>query len=86
MTVGPMISKIFEYCLLRNLNLICTLANYSMDLRRRVVVHMLYSLSLKLVVDYYVRNGSNVYVASLYASKALDRVNHVKLFQKLIKK
>ena len=36
------------------------------------------------VVDYYVHNGSNVYVASLDARKAFDRVNRVKLFQKLI--
>jgi len=53
-----------------------------LDLRRRVVVHIPYHSQ---VVDYYVRNGSNVYVTSLDASKAFDRINHVKLFQKLKK-
>ena len=36
------------------------------------------------VTDYFVRNGSSVYMASLDASKAFDRVHHIKLFQKLI--
>jgi len=35
---------------------------------------------LKEVTDYFVSHGSNVYMASLDARKAFDRVNHVKLF------
>ena len=35
------------------------------------------------VVDYFLSHGSSVYLASLNASKAFDRVNHVKLFDKL---
>ena len=41
---------------------------------------------LKEVTDYYVSRGSNVYMASLDARKAFDRVNHVKLFNILINK
>jgi len=39
---------------------------------------------LTQTVDYFVKNGSEVFMSSLDARKALDRVNHVKLFDKLI--
>jgi len=40
---------------------------------------------LTQVIDYYVkRNKRNVFVASLDATKAFDRVNYIKLFSKLI--
>ena len=38
---------------------------------------------MKQCVDYFVRHGSNVYMAALDAKKASDRVNHVKLFSVL---
>ena len=44
---------------------------------------------LTQVIDYFVKRKSNVFVASLDATKAFDRVNHgqfrsIKLFSKLI--
>ena len=40
---------------------------------------------LTQTVDYFVRNGSDVFMSSLDARKAFDRVNHnIKLFDKLI--
>ena len=36
------------------------------------------------MVEYFISHGSNVYVASLDATKAFDRVHHIKLFQKLL--
>ena len=44
--------------------------------------HALFVLSQ--VVDYFSTHGSTVYMASLDASKAFDRVNHIKLFKMLI--
>ena len=38
---------------------------------------------LTQVVDYFISHGSNVYLASLDATKAFDRVHHIKLFNKL---
>jgi hypothetical protein len=40
--------------------------------------------ALRQVVDYFTDRNSNVYIASLDASKAFDRVNHFKLFTTLI--
>jgi len=39
---------------------------------------------LSQVVDYFASHGNSVYLPSLDAFKAFDRVNHVKLFDKLI--
>jgi len=39
---------------------------------------------LTQVIDYFVKRKSNVFVASLNATKAFDRVSHIKLFSKLI--
>ena len=41
--------------------------------------------ALRQVVEYFTKRNSNIYVASLDASKAFDRVNHYKLFTTLIR-
>jgi len=41
---------------------------------------------LKGTIDYYIRSDGPVFTCFLDASKAFDRVNHVKLFQKLIER
>ena len=40
---------------------------------------------LKELIRYYIKHGSCMYVAFLDASKAFDRVNHTKLFSKLLR-
>ena len=40
--------------------------------------------ALKEITDYYLRNSSPVFICFLDASKAFDRVNHWKLFDKLL--
>src|SRR5271165_6537802 len=42
--------------------------------------------ALRQAIEYFNNRGSNVYMASLDASKAFDRVNHFKLFSTLILK
>lgn len=42
--------------------------------------------ALRQSIEYFNDRGSKVYMASLDASKAFDRVNHFKLFSTLIKK
>jgi len=45
-------------------------------------IHALFVVSQ--VADYFLCHGNSVYLASLDASKAFNRVNHVKLFNKVI--
>jgi hypothetical protein len=42
--------------------------------------------ALRQSIEYFNSRGSNVFIASLDASKAFDRINHFKLFSTLIKK
>ena len=39
-----------------------------------------------LIINYFNERGSNVFMASLVASKAFDHVNHFKLYTSLMKK
>ena len=41
---------------------------------------------LRQVVEYFNDRGSNVFIASLDASKAFDRLNHFKLYSTLIER
>ena len=41
---------------------------------------------LRNVIEYFNERGSNVYLASLDALKAFDRVNHFQLYQTLMKR
>ena len=47
-------------------------------------MHAIYTL--RSVVDYYVNNGSTVNICALDISKAFDKMNHHRLFLKLILK
>jgi len=38
---------------------------------------------LRQYVEYFVTQGSNVYLATLDATKAFDRVNNIQLFHKM---
>ena len=64
------------------MNIFSTLTSCSLVLRSILAVHM--HCFLYRVVDYFSTHGSTVYMASLDASKAFDRVNHIKLFNRLI--
>ena len=68
-----------------NVSIFSTLTSSGLVLRRILSVHMLHALFvLSQVVVYFCTHGSTVYMASLDASKAFDRVNHIKLFKRLI--
>ncbi len=46
----------------------------------------MYTLAMKETIKYYLRNGSDVYMCLIDASKAFDRVHHDMLFQLLIER
>ena len=45
-----------------------------------------YTFAVVETIEYYKKNGSDVHVLLLDASKAFDRVNYIKLFEKMLKK
>ena len=82
-TLSPVISKVFEYCLLDKFEGFLWSNQLQFGFKKNSSCSTAIFV-LSQVVEYFVRNGSNVYMAALDAKKAFDRVNHVKLFKKLL--
>jgi len=84
-TLSPIISKIFEYCILHKYEHLLQSDDLQLGFKKNSSCsHALFALTA--TVEHFITHGSNVYMASLDATKAFDRVHHVKLFQKLIYK
>ena len=84
-TISPVVSKIFESLLLdRYTNVLCT-DSLQFGFKKGIGCSDAI-FALRQCVNYFNEGNSNVYIASLDASKAFDRVNHYKLFTTLIKK
>lgn len=84
-TISSTISKVFEYFLLNRVS--CFLIHdelqfaYSKNIGCPNAIFL-----LRRVILHFNNNASNIYLSSLDASKAFDRINHFKLFSTLIKK
>ena len=82
-TLGCLPAKLFEYALQLKLSHILGTDPLQFGFKKRTgTTHALYTL--KSTVDYFVRNGSKVFVAFLDCTKAFDRISHYGLFTKLI--
>jgi len=78
-TISPVISKLFELLLVNKFA--CFLESDDLQFGFKKGMSCSHALFLlRQTVDYFTNHGSNVYLASLDASKAFDRVNHVKLY------
>ena len=84
-TLSPIISKMFEYCVLNSFEYFLSSNQLQFGFKKNSNCSRAIFV-LSQVVDYFVKRKSNVFLASLDATKAFDRVNHVKLFHKLIDK
>ena len=82
-SISPVISKIFEHCILGRFRRYFVTNDNQFSYKRRVgcatAVH-----SLRCVTDYYINNGSTVNLCALDLTKAFDRVNHHGLLLKLM--
>lgn len=72
-----------EKCILENFEKYFKSSDKQFGFKKNIgCCHTIYSL--RLVVDYFVDNGSTVNLCSLDVSKAFDKVNHFVLFSKLM--
>jgi len=84
-TLSPVISKVFEMCLLALYREFL----FSHDLQMGFKKNMSCSHSIfvmRKIIDHFVSNGSTINVCSMDVSKAFDKVNHAALFLKLMKR
>ena len=82
-TISPIVSKLFELIILK----VCNdyLLSDSLQFGFKVGVGCAEAIyTVRTTIDYFISNGSTVYVAALDIFKAYDKVNHYKLFTKLI--
>jgi len=78
-TISPVISKLFEILLIEKYA--CFLESDDLQFgfkKGHSCSHALFLL--RQTIDYFTKQGSDVFLVSLDASKAFDRVNHVKLY------
>ena len=82
-TISPIISKIFELCILDRLKRFLTTSDCQFGFKKGLgCCHAIHTLSKS--VEYFTSNQSTVNVCSLDLAKAFDRVNHSSLFMKLM--
>ena len=81
--LANIISKVFEIILLNRCEQHLSTTDFQFGFKQKHSVDMCIYV-LKEIVDYYRSNGSPVYICSLDASKAFDKVNHSILFSKLV--
>ena len=84
-TLGPTFSQLFEYLLFNKFGhfLECDSLQFGFK-RGHSPSHAVFVL--KSCVDYYLKHGSNVFVAFMDCSKAFDTVSHYGIFIKLMER
>ena len=85
LTIGTTISKIFDMILLQKHSQNLDTSDNQFGFKQNMSTSMC-TFTLNETVSYYTKNGSSVYALFLDASKAFDRLNYIKLFEKLIAK
>jgi exonuclease III len=84
-SISPVLSKVFEYCILERFKKFFNTADNQFGFKKNLsCAHAIYSV--RSVVDYYVAGGSTVNICALDLAKAFDKTNHCALFMKLMKR
>ena len=84
-TISPVISKIFELCLVNILDDYLFTSDLQFGFKKGIGCnHAIYTL--RSTVDHFVKNNSTVKLCSLDLTKAFDKVNYFQLFNKLLEK
>jgi hypothetical protein len=84
-TLSPVLSKIFEHVLVSQFSNFLDTSNLQFGFKAGIgCSDALYTL--RVIVDYYTRNGCTLSLAALDISKAFDKISHYGLFLKLMQK
>ena len=80
-TLSPVISKLFEYGVMEKYDTYFPENDRQFGFKEKMgCSHAVFVL--RQCVEYFVSRGSTVFMAALDATKAFDRLNHIKLFHR----
>ena len=83
LTIGTCISKIFDTIIMNKHSSIFHTSDNQFGFKEKLSTNMC-TFAVNETISYYTKDGSKVYALFLDASKAFDRLNYVKLFNKLL--
>ena len=83
--ISPIISKVFEYCILERYNNYLSTTDNQFGFKKGVGCSFAIR-TVRNIVDSYVKGGSTANLCAIDLSKAFDKVNHHALFLKLMKR
>ena len=84
LTIGTCISKIFDTIIMNKHSSIFRTSDNQFGFKEKLSTNMC-TFAVNETISYYTKDGSKVYALFLDASKAFDRLNYVKLFNKLLR-
>ena len=83
--ISPIISKVFEYCLLERCQPLLRSSDKQFGFKKgQGCSHAVHTV--RNIVDKFVNKGSTVNLCAIDVSKAFDKVNHYALYTKLMKR
>ena len=85
LTIGTGMSKLLDIVILNDQKDVLETSELQFGYKEKLSTSMCSFMVLE-TIEYYKSKGSSVHVLLLDASKAFDRVDYIKLFEKLIKK
>ena len=85
LTLGTILSKVFDILILEKHNYFFNTSELQYGFKENSSTVMS-TFMVNQTISHYLSNGSNVNVLMLDASKAFDRIDFVKLFEKLVKR
>ena len=83
--VATVVSKLLEHFILSSISPFCDITDNQFRFKAGHSTDQ-YTFLLKQTASYFVTHGSSLHAVFLDASKAFDRVLHMKLFEKLIQR
>jgi len=80
--LSPVISKLFEYCVMEKYYKYFPNSDLQFDFKEKIgCSHAIFAL--RQCAKYFISRGSSMFMASLDAKKAFDRLNRVKLLHRM---
>ena len=84
-TVSPILSKVFESCILKEISTFLVSSNRQFGFKNGVGCRDAI-FTVKSIINHYTSNNSTINLCALDITKAFDRVNHDILFKNLMER